>query len=116
MARLDDVDLKTNAEPRAACLLILDTSSSMEGEPISELNAGLQMLQRDLQTDSTAKKRVEIGIVTFGSNVDVAQDFVTAGEFTAPTLSSAGSTRGLQKEQDQLLPAVGPAHHRRRPD
>jgi hypothetical protein len=31
-----------NPEPRCACLLLLDTSGSMGGAPIRELNAGLQ--------------------------------------------------------------------------
>jgi uncharacterized protein with von Willebrand factor type A (vWA) domain len=36
-----DSDFAENPEPRCACLLLLDTSGSMQGAPIRELNAGL---------------------------------------------------------------------------
>ena len=55
-----------NPEPRCACLLLLDTSGSMGGAPIRELNAGLQALREELSHDSLAMKRVEIAVVTFG--------------------------------------------------
>jgi hypothetical protein len=45
MGRLDDIDLKVNPEPRAACLLLLDTSGSMDGARIAELQEGLRVLQ-----------------------------------------------------------------------
>ena len=50
-----------------ACLLLLDTSGSMDGAPIRELNSGLQALKESLEKDVLARKRAEIGIVTFGS-------------------------------------------------
>jgi uncharacterized protein with von Willebrand factor type A (vWA) domain len=37
----DHPELVANPEPRCACLLLLDTSGSMHGQPIAELNAGL---------------------------------------------------------------------------
>src|SRR5215203_6895061 len=91
MGRLDDIDLKVNPEPRAACLLLLDTSGSMDGARIAELQEGLRVLQNDLLQDSLAQKRVEIGIVTFGDTVRVAQDFVTARELQVPSLAAGGN-------------------------
>jgi uncharacterized protein with von Willebrand factor type A (vWA) domain len=38
-------DFALNPEPRCPCLLLLDTSGSMEGAPIAELN-GAQGLPR----------------------------------------------------------------------
>jgi hypothetical protein len=35
-----DDDFTTNPEPRCPCLLLLDTSHSMQGRAISELNRG----------------------------------------------------------------------------
>ena len=60
------VSFADNPEPRCPCLLLLDTSGSMSGRPISELNAGLQAFQSELQADSLAMKRVEVALITFG--------------------------------------------------
>ena len=38
------VEFAENPEPRVPCVLILDTSQSMQGSRINELNAGLQVL------------------------------------------------------------------------
>ena len=86
-----DVTFAENPEPRCACLLLLDNSGSMTGEPINELNEGLQSFQQHLSSDALAAKRVEVAIVTFGP-VRVEQDFVGAQNFHAPTLSVVGDT------------------------
>lgn len=80
-----------NPEPRCACLLLLDVSGSMSGNPIRELNAGLRAFEDELKADSLSAKRVEVAIVTFGP-VQVASDFVSASQFFAPELSASGST------------------------
>jgi len=84
-------DLIENPEQRCPCLLILDTSGSMSGAPIAELNAGLETLQRELSADTLAAKRVELSIVTFGP-VEVNTEFTSASVFVPPHLSSSGST------------------------
>ena len=84
-------DLVDNPEQRCPCLLILDTSGSMSGRPIEELNAGLMTLQSELNADSLAAKRVEISIVTFGP-VEVKIEFTSANIFSPPQLSASGGT------------------------
>jgi len=81
-----------NPEPRVPCVLLLDTSGSMSGSPIAELNEGLITLKDTLSADSLARKRAEIAIVTFGGVVTTIQDFVTAEQFQPPQLQTSGST------------------------
>ncbi len=88
----EDVEFAVNQEPRCPCVLVLDISGSMAGGPIQSLNDGLQTLRDTLMDDEVARNRVEIAIVTFGSTVSVAQEFVTADVFTPPHLSASGST------------------------
>jgi len=87
----DSARFADNPEPRCPCLLLLDTSGSMSGMPIAQLNEGLKTFQAELQADSLASKRVEVAIVTFGP-VSVALDFTQASLFYAPELSPQGNT------------------------
>jgi uncharacterized protein YegL len=80
-----------NPEPRCACLLLLDTSGSMSGQPIQQLNDGLATLRDELNADGLAAKRVEVAIVTFGP-VRVEADFTSASQFYPPQLNSSGNT------------------------
>jgi uncharacterized protein YegL len=96
-----------NPEPRCPCLLLLDTSGSMQGEPIRQLNDGLRFLREDLLTDALAAKRVEVGLVTFGP-VDLKQDFTTVDAFVPSELQPTGDTpmgaaivRGLELLRDR---------------
>ncbi|MCP5361452.1 MAG: VWA domain-containing protein [Hyphomicrobiales bacterium] len=84
-------EFANNPEPRCPCLLLLDTSSSMSGRPIEELNAGLIAFKDELMADTMATKRVEIGLVTFGP-VQVVSDFQTPDTFHPPSLSANGDT------------------------
>lgn len=87
-------------QPRCACVLLLDTSGSMTGSPISALNAGLQTFRDELAKDDLATRRVEVAVVEFNSRASVVQDFVQAEEFQPPSLSATGSTAmgaGIEK-------------------
>jgi uncharacterized protein YegL len=86
------VEFAENPEPRCPCVLLLDTSSSMRGEPITALNEGLRVFKDELVKDPLASKRVEVAIVTFGGAIQLVQDFVTADQFTPPTLTTSGLT------------------------
>jgi uncharacterized protein YegL len=93
MEEMLNPEFALNPDPRCACVLLIDTSGSMNGAPINELNLGLQTFQRDLAEDSLASRRVEIAIVTFGDGgVAKIQDFVTADQFTPPELRTSGQT------------------------
>jgi len=91
--RLDEVvEFAENPEPRCACVLLLDTSGSMQGEAITALNAGLVTFKNTLMKDPLAARRVEIAIVSFNSEVKIVQDFVTVDQFEPPSLAAAGQT------------------------
>lgn len=80
-----------NPEPRCACLLLLDTSGSMSGAAIDELNAGLRSFSDDLKADALASKRVEVAIITFGP-VQVSSDYTSAAQFSPVELQASGDT------------------------
>ena len=88
---LGAVTFAENPEPRCPCLLLLDTSGSMAGAPITELNEGLHEFYNELQTDSLAIKRVEVALLTFGP-VRVISEFNTAECFFDPQLTAEGDT------------------------
>lgn len=80
-----------NPEPRCACLLLLDTSGSMNGAPINQLNEGLKLFQQELVADSLAAKRVEVAVVTFGP-VQIDQEFISATGYIPNELHASGAT------------------------
>lgn len=80
-----------NPEPRVPVVLLLDTSGSMKGIPIRELNAGLVQFKDELVADGLAAKRVEIATITFGP-VSVVHEFVTADAYQPPILSAGNDT------------------------
>ena len=80
-----------NPEPRCACVLLLDTSTSMQGAPLQQLNEGLVAFKQELAADALATKRVEVAIVTFGP-VQVMSDFQTPDVFHPPVLAPTGNT------------------------
>lgn len=94
----DDIDLEDlveftdNPEPRCACVLLLDTSSSMHGPPIQALNEGIRAFKAELENDSLASLRVETAIVSFDSSVRVVQDFATVDALATPELDASGAT------------------------
>jgi uncharacterized protein YegL len=86
------VEFAENPEPRCPCVLLLDTSGSMQGSPIVALNQGVRTFRDHLIRDSLASRRVEVAIITFDTEVKLVQDFVTADQFDPPTLTAEGLT------------------------
>ncbi len=80
-----------NPEPRCPCLLLLDTSASMDGPAIAELGRGLAAFKHELALDSLAMKRVEVAVVSFGP-IKVLADFHTPDLFQPPPLEASGDT------------------------
>ena len=86
-----DVEFVENPEQRCPVLLLLDTSYSMNGAPIAELNGGLSTLRQELLNDPMASKRVELAMISFGP-VEIRSDFVTVDQFYPEELEAGGVT------------------------
>ncbi len=87
-----DVKLAENPEPRCPSLLLIDTSGSMQGQPITELQNGISLYKDELAADTLARKRVEVALVTFGGTAQIMQNFSTADIFSVPQLVAQGET------------------------
>ncbi len=81
-----------NPEPRCPVVLLLDTSSSMRGAPIQELNEAVALFKSEVCQDAQASLRVELAIITFGGRCEIIQDFVTVTDFVPRPLQAIGET------------------------
>ena len=88
----DSVEFLENPEPRCPVALVLDTSKSMAGAPIDELNKGVAAFRADVADDDLAALRIEVALITFGGTIAVPQAFATADRFDPPPLTAAGKT------------------------
>jgi uncharacterized protein YegL len=94
-----------NPAPRCPGVLLLDTSSSMAGDPLAALDLGVRTFREELLKDPVARQRVEVALVSFGSPVEVVQDFVPVDQFRPAALQPRGQTplgTGLLKALDLL--------------
>jgi uncharacterized protein YegL len=96
---LEDFTFADNPDPRCPVVLVLDCSGSMgeivDGEtqtPIAALDSGLDTLVAELRRDPLARRRVEIAVVTFGTEATVASPFATVDNLVLPHLEASGRT------------------------
>ncbi len=68
---LDNAEFADNPEPRCPVVLVLDTSGSMKGQALTELNEGLRAFSSALRSDPLSSLRVEVAVITFGGKVRV---------------------------------------------
>lgn len=86
-------DLIENPTARCACALVLDTSGSMGGAPIDELNAGVAQFIDEVRGDDFASYAVEVGVFTFGGDVREVLPFTPAYQIRDYTpLGATGGT------------------------
>jgi uncharacterized protein YegL len=90
-----------NKDQKCPVVLLLDTSGSMEGKPIEELNKAITKLKDDILEDPLLTNRLEVGIVAFDDDarVERAIDLITP-ETHLPMLQVGGRTNlvaGMEK-------------------
>lgn len=105
--RIPYVEFADNANERTPCVLVLDCSGSMRGEPIKQLNAGLVALEKELKEDIDASSRVQLLIVkaSGADEVKVESDWTDAMNFEAPAMEAGGLTP-LGKAMDIALQKI----------
>ncbi|MEM7539517.1 MAG: VWA domain-containing protein [Chloroflexota bacterium] len=82
-----------NYEQKCLCVLAVDTSGSMYGDPIYELNKGLKGFHEDVKNDKTTADRLEFAIVSFDSQVKNILAPSLVDNFKMPRLQASGTTR-----------------------
>lgn len=108
-------------ERHIACVLLVDTSGSMSGASITELNQGLAEFGRALDKDEHARGVADVCVISFNSDVDTVVPFCPACNYNAPALSAGGLTsmneaiiKGLDaiEERKQLYRELGCSYYR----
>lgn len=88
-----EIKLFNNPSPRCPVVLLLDTSGSMEGYPIQELNRGVNQFFEEIYSDEVARFSVECSIITFGGAAKIAMPFTSCSDkVKVPMFNAVGST------------------------
>jgi len=77
---------------RLPVYLMLDTSSSMHGEPMEAVKNGVQVLASTLRQDPYALETVFISVITFDSNAKQIVPLTDLVSFQPPDLQAQGIT------------------------
>jgi uncharacterized protein YegL len=78
----------------------------MSGAPIEQLNKGYDALREALAEDPLARKRTEIGVITFGGTAQLAVPFTEGRDLGQSTFTTEGMTpmgAAVELGLDQLL-------------
>ncbi len=68
-------DFGNSTKRRLPICFCLDTSGSMTGNPIKQLNVGLQNFIGSIKSNDETRSATDIAIVTFGSSVQIVMPF-----------------------------------------
>lgn len=85
-------DLTENPTARVPICLVLDTSGSMGGAPIEEMNEAIAMFFSAINNDELAHDAADISLVTFGGTVNQVVGFGSIDRQTPPILVASGNT------------------------
>lgn len=104
---IPDVQFSDNTNQRTPCVLVLDGSTSMTGDPINSLNQGLLSLEKHLKDNPMTALRVQILIIVIGQHDEatIVQDWCDAIDFSAPAIEANGTTplgKGMALALDKI--------------
>lgn len=85
-------DLLCNPAPRLPIAVILDTSGSMAGRPLEELQEALARFLDELAGDADASASADLAVITVGGDVAVQRPFALAASGGVPALEADGAT------------------------
>lgn len=86
------MEIMNHGEKHIACALLVDTSGSMSGRAIEELNEGLRIFGEALKEDSKAYGCADICVISFDTTVRTVVPFCAAMDYTVPRLGANGLT------------------------
>ena len=69
------LEMYENPENRIPCVIVIDTSSSMLGQPIREVNAGIRRFFEEINSDELTALRADIAIIAFNHGHSVVVNF-----------------------------------------
>ncbi|MBO7426957.1 MAG: VWA domain-containing protein [Clostridia bacterium] len=75
MTEINASDFGNSTKRRLPICFCLDTSGSMQGDPIKQLNMGLQNFLSSIKANDDTRSATDISIITFGSSVDIVLPF-----------------------------------------
>jgi len=82
-----------NKDQKCPVVLLLDTSGSMAGMPIDEINKALMQIKEDILNDTMLSNRLEVGIVAFDDDARVERPIdLISPDTDLPILNIGGVT------------------------
>ena len=94
-------------------ILLLDTSTSMTGEPIEAVRQGLELFAKEMKADEQTRQLVRLCVITFNTHAQVLTDgFVRFDDWQVPELQAGGTTQ-LDRALEQARLAI--TEHVRKP-
>ncbi|MEM1115617.1 MAG: VWA domain-containing protein [Bacteroidota bacterium] len=91
---IPDVQFSDNVSQRTPCVLVVDGSTSMRGDAIHQLNAGLHTFEAQLKGNPLTALRVQVLVIVAGGHgrAEVVVDWCDAIDFTPPAVAASGTT------------------------
>jgi uncharacterized protein YegL len=93
MNNITQMEQPRSSSQKLPVILVLDTSGSMEGQGMADLNQGIQCLKTSILNDAKLQNMIELAIVTFNDDATLERKFDLVSDDTEmPCLSSGGLT------------------------